>query len=42
MSVFKEEITLENTVDRGLAKRGYIKEDESRKMTVRAMPDTGA
>jgi clan AA aspartic protease len=42
MSVFKEEITLENLIDRGLANRGYIKEDEIRTLTVRAMPDTGA
>ncbi|MDR0639582.1 MAG: aspartyl protease family protein [Spirochaetaceae bacterium] len=42
MSVFKEEITLENAVDRGLASRGYIKSSEVRSLTVRAMPDTGA
>jgi predicted aspartyl protease len=42
MSVFKEEITLENIIDRGLARRGYIKNDEIRALTVKAMPDTGA
>jgi subtilisin-like proprotein convertase family protein len=42
MSVFKEEITLENVIDRGLAARGYIKDGEIRTLTVRAMPDTGA
>jgi len=42
MGTFKEEITLENIVDRGLANRGYIKEAEIRTLTVQAMPDTGA
>ena len=42
MSTFKEEITLENIVDRGLANRGYIKEADIRALTVQAMPDTGA
>ena len=42
MDTFKEEITLENIVDRGLANRGYIKEAEIRTLTVQAMPDTGA
>ncbi|MDR1467816.1 MAG: retropepsin-like domain-containing protein, partial [Spirochaetaceae bacterium] len=42
MSVFKEEIMLENIVDRGNARRGYIKESEIRALTVKAMPDTGA
>jgi len=42
MGVFKEEITLENTEDRGFAKRGYIKESEIRTLKVEAMPDTGA
>jgi clan AA aspartic protease len=42
VSVFKEEITLENTTDRGLARRGYLKEDEVRAVTLDAMPDTGA
>ena len=42
MGTFKEEITLENIVDRGLANRGYIKETEIRTLTVQAMPDTGA
>ena len=42
MGTFKEEITLENIVDRGLASRGYIKEDQVRALTLEAMPDTGA
>jgi clan AA aspartic protease len=42
MGTFKEEITLENIVDRGLANRGYIKKTEIRTLTVQAMPDTGA
>ncbi|MDR1218734.1 MAG: hypothetical protein LBK73_03895 [Treponema sp.] len=42
MSVFKEEIMLENVIDRGLANRGYIKESEMRALTVQAAPDTGA
>jgi len=42
MGVFKEEITLENILDRGFARRGYIKEDEIRTLKVEAMPDTGA
>ena len=42
MGTFKEEITLENIVDRGLVNRGYIKEAEIRTLTVQAMPDTGA
>ncbi|MDR0760368.1 MAG: hypothetical protein LBF74_09730 [Treponema sp.] len=42
MSAFKEEITLENAIDRGLANRGYIKEGEIRTLTVQAIPDTGA
>jgi clan AA aspartic protease len=42
MGVFKEEITLENILDRGDANRGYIKESEVRKLKVEAMPDTGA
>ena len=42
MGTFLEEITLENTIDRGLASRGYIKESEIRTLKVKAMPDTGA
>ena len=42
MGVFKEEITLENISDRGLAKRGYLGEAHIRTLTVQAMPDTGA
>jgi clan AA aspartic protease len=42
MGTFKEEITLENILDRGFARHGYIKEDEIRTLKVEAMPDTGA
>ena len=42
MGVFKEEITLENILDRGFARHGYIKESEIRTLKVEAMPDTGA
>ena len=42
MGTFLEEITLENVIDRGDAKRGFIKDTEIRKLTVEAMPDTGA
>jgi clan AA aspartic protease len=42
MGLFKEEITLENILDRGDARRGYIKESEIRTLKVEAMPDTGA
>jgi len=40
--MFKEEITLENTLDREFADIGYIKEEEVRTLKVDAMPDTGA
>jgi clan AA aspartic protease len=42
MGTFREEITLENIEDRGVARRGYIKESEIRTLKVEAMPDTGA
>ena len=42
MGVFKEEIVLENILDRGFARHGYIKESEIRTLKVEAMPDTGA
>ena len=42
MGTFKEEITLENILDRGFANHGYIKENEIRTLKVEAMPDTGA
>ena len=42
MGIFKETITLENALDRGFAKHGYIREDQIRMLTVDAMPDTGA
>jgi predicted aspartyl protease len=42
MSVFREEITLENTGDAGMARRGLIEEPEVRRLTVNALVDTGA
>ena len=42
MGVFMEEITLENTTDRGSAHRGYITESQVRTLKVEAVPDTGA
>jgi clan AA aspartic protease len=42
MGTFTEKITLENIIDRGLANRGYIKEDQIHTLTIDAMPDTGA
>ena len=42
MGTFKEEITLENLEDRMLARHGYIKEAQIRRLTVEALPDTGA
>jgi hypothetical protein len=42
MSTFKEEITLENPVDAGMAQRGIIKESEVRRLTVNALVDSGA
>jgi predicted aspartyl protease len=42
MSVFKEEITLANARDIGNAREGLIPNEKIRKMTVEAMPDTGA
>ena len=42
MGLFKEEITLENSTDRESVRRGYIKEEEVRSLTVKATPDTGA
>ena len=42
MSVVSTEITLINKMDVGLAKRGLIKEQEIRQMTVPAIVDTGA
>ena len=42
MSVVYTEITLKNMIDVSDAKRGYIKEDEIRQMTVQAIVDTGA
>jgi len=42
MSVVYTEITLKNEDDAFCAKKGYIKEDEIRQMTVQAVVDTGA
>jgi clan AA aspartic protease len=42
MGLFKEEITLENIIDRGFFDRGYMKESEIRALKVEAIPDTGA
>jgi clan AA aspartic protease len=42
MSIVYTEITLTNKVDAVNVKRGYIKEDEVRQMTVQAIVDTGA
>jgi clan AA aspartic protease len=42
MSVFKEEITLANAVDISNARNGLIPDAKVRKMTIEAMPDTGA
>jgi hypothetical protein len=36
------ELTLKNEIDAAFAKRGYIKPDEIRQMTVQAIVDTGA
>jgi len=42
MGTFVERITLENGIDRALANRGNIPEDQIRTLDVEAMPDTGA
>jgi predicted aspartyl protease len=42
MSIFSEEIILENPVDVGDARRGFIKETEVRRLTVKALVDTCA
>jgi clan AA aspartic protease len=42
MGVFKNEITLKNGADVADAKRGLIKADEVRQVTVKAVVDTGA
>ena len=42
MGSFMEEITLENVMDRGLAKNGHIEESQVRTLKVEAVPDTGA
>ena len=42
MSVVYTELTLKNKADIILAKRGIMKEDEVRQMTVQAIVDTGA
>jgi clan AA aspartic protease len=42
VSVFTEEITLTNAGDQSDARRGYIPPEQVRRITVEAMPDTGA
>ncbi|MDR1148957.1 MAG: aspartyl protease family protein [Spirochaetaceae bacterium] len=42
MSVFTEEITLANAVDISNARNGLIPDAKTRRMTIKAMPDTGA
>jgi len=42
MSTFTEQIVLENVVDRGLSRRGALPDTEVRRITVHAVPDTGA
>jgi clan AA aspartic protease len=42
MSVFKEKITLANAVDISNARNGLIPDTKIRKITIEAMPDTGA
>jgi clan AA aspartic protease len=42
MSCFREEIRLENPVDATNAVNGIIKETEARRLTVKALVDTGA
>jgi predicted aspartyl protease len=42
MSIFSEKITLENPADVGMARRGFIKEKEVRRLTVDALVDTCA
>jgi clan AA aspartic protease len=42
MSIVYTELTLTNKVDAVNVKRGYIKEDEVRQITVQAIVDTGA
>jgi clan AA aspartic protease len=42
MSVFKEEITLANAGDISMARNGLIPDTKIRKVTIEAMPDTGA
>jgi hypothetical protein len=42
MSIFSEEITLVNPIDEGMATRGFIKETEVHRLTVKALVDTCA
>ena len=42
MGTFTEEITLESIEDQILARNGYIEKASIRRLTVEAMPDTGA
>jgi len=42
MGDVREDITLKNAIDLGLAGRGIIKEEDVRTITVKALADTGA
>jgi predicted aspartyl protease len=42
MSIFSEEITLENPIDVGNVRQGFIKKSEVRRLTVKALVDTCA
>ena len=42
VGTFMEEITLTNSLDRGLVDRGYLEESQIRTLKIEAMPDTGA
>jgi clan AA aspartic protease len=42
MGIVRTEITLSNIEDQGVANRGYIPQDQVRRLTVNALVDTGA
>src|SRR5437870_3471404 len=42
MGEVKVEVNLENSLDRGLVQRGFLRDDEVRSITVRVLADTGA
>ncbi|MDR1149969.1 MAG: aspartyl protease family protein [Spirochaetaceae bacterium] len=42
MGIVRTEITLVNIEDQGVANRGYIPQDQVRRLTVNALVDTGA